>query len=247
LLQHRVLAYPPACLDLARFVVAAKVRSQLQAARHYQRHGQTAATVCGQRIQQVAQQLAAAQDLENLRGLEGQASAAWYELFAQLLAPPWHFPGRERRPPTDPVNALLSLGYMLLFRRLEGRCDALGLETGLGALHAFRPGRPSLVCDLIEPLRLPAVDRWVLQVCAGGQLTREHFVVTDKGVHLTEERLPSIIANWEAHYWQGGQERALDRWLREWIARLRQWVGRLPPLLQESSEEGGVGNSRSGL
>ena len=79
----------------------------------------------------------------------------------QLLRPPWRFVQRVRRPPTDPVNALLSLGYTWVLTRTVARCEAAGLEVNLGGLHDYRPGRPSLACDLMEPLRVPAVDRWV--------------------------------------------------------------------------------------
>src|SRR5205085_1352949 len=72
-------------------------------------------------------------------------------------SPPWTFPDRTRRPPTDPVKPLLSLGYTWLLGRVTARVEAAGYEPSLGGLHDYRPGRPSLGCDLIEPLRVPAV------------------------------------------------------------------------------------------
>ena len=98
-------------------------------------------------------------------GHRGQRQLRWFELLGRLLNPPWQFSRRVRRPPTDPVNALLSLAYTWLTNRATARIQAHGLEVALGALHEYHPGRPSLACDLIEPLRVPIVDRWLVKTC----------------------------------------------------------------------------------
>lgn len=88
---------------------------------------------------------------------------------------------------------------------------------GLGALHDLHPGRPSLACDLLEPLRCQ-VDRWVLAVCTSGQLTPEHFLPLDptRGVRLQPAAFSSMLADWERH-WQAYQlERSLQLWLQRW-------------------------------
>jgi CRISPR-associated protein Cas1 len=241
MIQHRVLAHPPARLELARFIVQAKIESQMKAARHYQRQGLSIAGKFLEQLQSVLAMLPSVASLDALRGFEGQASALWYELFSQLLVPPWTFPGRNRRPPTDPVNALLSLGYTLLFRRTEARTEAHGLEVALGALHEFRHGRPSLACDFVEPFRVPAVDRWVLTICNQHRLQPQHFQNTPEGIRLTSDMFPRIIASWEQHFVSHGFERSLENCLQQWISILRSWANRLPdPLLppQDSAPPG---------
>src|SRR4051794_19751513 len=103
--------------------------------------------------------LPGATNADQVRGFEGAASAAWFAFLGGLFEPPWSFRARARRPPTDPVNALLSLGYTWLLNRMNARAEAAGYEIYLGGLHEYRAGRPSLGCDLIESLRIPAVDR----------------------------------------------------------------------------------------
>src|SRR5262249_6394669 len=151
---------------------------------HYQRQGAAAAGPVLQQLQQTAERCREATSLEQLRGLEGAASAAWFSLLGQLLRPPWQFPQRVRRPPTDPVNALLSLGYTWVLTRTVARAEAAGLEVNLGGLHEYRPGRPSLACDLMEPLRVPAVDRWLVQRLNQGEMTPADFVTEGGGIRL---------------------------------------------------------------
>lgn len=98
--------------------------------------------------------------LATLLGLEGAAASAWFEAYSSLFAPALGFAGRNRRPPRDPVNAVLSLGYTLLHFEAVRACHAAGFDPFLGLYHQPVHGRESLAADLIEPLR-PVVDRWV--------------------------------------------------------------------------------------
>jgi CRISPR-associated protein Cas1 len=105
--------------------------------------------------------LAEAPNLPALMGLEGAAAAAWFGWLADHLPAHWKFAGRNRRPPRDPVNALLSLGYTLLGAEMLSVVQEAGLDPALGFLHGVAPGRESLMLDLIEALR-PGVDMFVL-------------------------------------------------------------------------------------
>lgn len=221
LLQHRAFAVPERQREWATRVVAAKIDSQTHAARHYQRQGCAAAGNVLRQLAAVRQQCEAA-TLEQVRGLEGAGSAAWFGLLGEILVAPWQFTQRTRRPPRDRVNALLSLGYTWLLARTVARCEALGLEVNVGALHEYRPGRPSLACDLMEPLRVPAVDRWVVALCNQGQVAWDDFQVEEEGVRLQPGRFPAILHLWEVHWHEQEQEAALDAWFAEFVAWLRQ-------------------------
>lgn len=161
-------------------------------------------------------------------GLERSAARLWFAALAGALPAGWILPGRVRRPPTDPVNSLLSLGYTLLTRRAETACGAWGLDPAVGFLHAYRAGRPALACDLVEPFRVPAVDRLVVSALHGGRLSTADFTDTaDDGVRLTEEAFRRWLGLFEGnmHAAESGspslQTRLLDR--------ARQLAESLPP------------------
>ncbi len=222
LAQHRAIADPARRLALARWVVAETIQSQIRGARHYQRHGLADAGACLARLRSLQSQAEEAVEHAALSGIEGSASAAWFALLGEVLQPPWQFTQRVRRPPTDPVNALLSLGYTFLLNRVRAQCEALGLEIALGALHEFRPGRPSLACDAMEPWRIPAVDRWVVEVCNQGRLTPGDFLVQERAVRLQPSVFGRVVMMWEEHWQQANMSRHLQSWLEEWVRRLRR-------------------------
>lgn len=120
--------------------------------------------------------------LDSLRGHEGAAAARYFEALAAVFPPALGFAGRNRRPPRDPVNACLSLGYTLLHFDAVRAAHVAGLDPLLGLYHRPAFGRESLACDLIEPLR-PMVDRWVWRLLADRILRSEHFR-RDKGACL---------------------------------------------------------------
>lgn len=134
------------------------------------------------RIDGVLTRLPEAADLNSLRGLEGAAAAFYFAALTSLFAPALQFTGRNRRPPRDPVNACLSLGYTLLHSEAVRACHQAGLDPLLGFFHDPAYGRESLACDLIEPLR-PRLDAWVWNLFRNRVLRPEHFV-HDKGACL---------------------------------------------------------------
>ncbi len=128
------------------------------------------------RLKAAAAQTKKAATVEQVRGHEGDGSAAYFGVFGALLKPDgFSFTTRERRPPTDPVNALLSFGYTLLTNEMFGAVNIVGFDPYLGYLHADRYGRPSLPLDLIEEFRPLVVDRLVLRCINKGILTPADF------------------------------------------------------------------------
>jgi CRISPR-associated protein Cas1 len=191
LAQYRRLLDPAGALALARAIVAGKVancRTLLQ--RHARRHGDDARLEAGVRSLQAAEaRLELAESLDEVRGCEGAGAAAYFRAFAALVrAPGFSFHGRNRRPPLDPVNALLSLGYTLLANAVEAAVQVVGLDPYLGALHAPQSGRPSLVCDLEEELRAPLVDALVLAVVNKGVLVPGDFEDVGPGEPVVVKR-----------------------------------------------------------
>jgi CRISPR-associated protein Cas1 len=222
--QHRAFARPEARLDWAKSVVIGKIDSAVAAARHQQRHGATLAGPLMSRLSDLSNRVPLVQSSDQLLGLEGSASAAWFEFFATLVQLPWSFPGRTRRPPTDPLNAILSLGYTWLLTRATARAEVRGYEIYLGGLHEYRAGRPSLACDLIEPLRVPAVDRWAVALCNQKELTPDHFQREEGGGFRLQPKLfGRTLQNWEM-YWVNAQlEKELEGWLDRLAEIIRRW------------------------
>ncbi|WP_295455491.1 CRISPR-associated endonuclease Cas1 [uncultured Thiodictyon sp.] len=112
--------------------------------------------------------------LETLRGIEGAAAVAYFGGLGALLPASLGFTGRNRRPPRDPVNAVLSLGYTMLHFEAVRACQVAGLDPLIGYYHDLVFGRESLACDLIEPLR-PRLDAWAWEQFRTRALTDEHF------------------------------------------------------------------------
>ncbi|PIX24351.1 MAG: CRISPR-associated endonuclease Cas1 [Deltaproteobacteria bacterium CG_4_8_14_3_um_filter_45_9] len=114
--------------------------------------------------------------LDTLRGYEGKGSAVYFEGFSKgFLAEDFKFPGRVRRPPTDPINALLSLGYTLLMNQVIAAVGLIGFDPYFGSLHSVDYGRPSLALDLMEEWRPIIVDTLVLSVFNLKALTPSDF------------------------------------------------------------------------
>jgi CRISPR-associated protein Cas1 len=136
-----------------------------------------------------------AQHEEEIRGVEGFLSRYWFALMQQKLPLSWQFTQRNRRPPKDPVNALLSLSYTLLLSRIQSAIAHRGLDMELGFLHELLPGRPSLALDLMEPVR-PWVDIFVTELLIREQFSLDDFYPHDGGVWLRKEARSKYYACW---------------------------------------------------
>jgi len=176
--QYRALEKPQFVLEMARGFVAAKLRHQRALLRRQQREGSPAGPLLAESLAQISaalDSLPRRRQISSLRGHEGAAAAAYFRGLRALLSPAWRFSGRNRRPPRDPVNVLLSLGYTLITQMAVSAVRTAGLDPYAGFLHGTVYNRPALGLDLVEEFR-PLVDGVVLWACNGGQVLPEHFV-----------------------------------------------------------------------
>lgn len=138
-----------------------------------------------------------------LLGAEGNAARVYFSAFSDMLAPrelpggTFDFQGRNRRPPKDPVNALLSFVYGLIVRDLVGAITVVGLDPYCGLYHQPRFGRPSLALDLAEEFRPLVGDSVVISVINNEEIQPHHFLVRGGGVALTAEGRRKLIAAYE--------------------------------------------------
>ncbi|WP_430598027.1 type I-C CRISPR-associated endonuclease Cas1c [Enterococcus sp. AZ177] len=140
-------------------------------------------------------------DLESLRGIEGQAANRYFLLFDQMILQQksdFGFYGRNRRPPLDNVNAMLSLAYTLLAQECAAALETVGLDPYVGFMHQDRPGRASLALDLMEELRGIYADRFVLTLINKKMVTEKHFVKKESGaVILTDDGRRIFFQKWQ--------------------------------------------------
>ncbi len=207
--QYAALDAPAWRLAAARGIVAAKLQHQRSVLQRHRRRKAQVPPEVEQAIAQIQKALSALPHKRSpnaLLGLEGTAARAYFRGLRGLFRPPWTFTGRRKRPPPDPVNALLSLGYTLLTQKAHSAVEAVGLDPYAGFLHAQEYGRPALALDLAEEFR-PAVDGIVLKVCNQGLLSpREDFTVQQEEgqttVLLHDEALKRFLQAFEARFAQ---------------------------------------------
>ena len=187
------------CLRFARDLVAAKIVNQRTILRRNWRGSQDDRKVVLNHLNAARRSINRIKTLDVLLGHEGDAAATYFRAFANLLTPPregkvqgaaadlapFRFSARNRRPPTDPVNAMLSFAYAMLTRHLTVALATVGLDPYRGFFHAPRYGRPALALDIMEPFRPIIADSVVLSTVNTGEITAGDFVSAPTGTALT--------------------------------------------------------------
>ena len=175
---------------ISGLMIAAKVaNSRAVLKRELRNHGES--EVISAVINQLAatiRQCKISEDVDRIRGLEGEAAANYFGVFNELIhVDDFVFNGRVRRPPTDAVNALLSFTYSMITQECVSALTGVGLDPYVGFLHKDRPGRPSLALDLLEEFRAYWAERFVLTLINRKQFRRSDFITESTGaVRLTD-------------------------------------------------------------
>lgn len=204
--------------SIARAIVIGKVSNSRQLLLRRAREGRDAD--CVERIAAAADHLArilpsidAAQSIDQVRGYEGDAAAKYFSVFGDCIGTPnLAFRTRTRRPPRDPVNALLSFAYAILLNDCVAALSGVGLDPDAGFLHRDRPGRPSLALDLMEELRSPFADRLVLALVNRGQVRPSDFRKEPTGgVTLSESARRDFLASYQKRKQEEVHHPFLDR------------------------------------
>lgn len=148
------------------------------------------------RLKRISIRLQHESSADVLRGLEGEAAQAYFAAFDHLIRAPesaFRFKGRNRRPPRDPINALLSFLYTLLTHDCRSALEAVGLDPAVGFLHRVRPGRPSLALDLMEGFRALLVDRLALSLINLRRLVAADFHYLDNGGVILKDDARKVV------------------------------------------------------
>ena len=182
--QYRRADSPEATATIARACIVGKLanyRTVLRRANRDQQKSESTDRIerMANRIDLKLKTLQSGLGLDQLRGAEGDATADYFAVFNELITSQkerFSFTSRSRRPPLDPVNAMLSFLYSMLTNDMRSACESVGLDAAVGFLHRDRPGRPGLALDLMEELRPVLVDRVVLSVINRQQVNIAGFI-----------------------------------------------------------------------
>lgn len=197
LLQYRQTHDNDFLVQQARKIVAAKIYNQrrivqrLGAGRGIDQSRSLA------RMKGLLKRIDRAEGIDEMRGLEGSAAAVFYQSWAAFLPPTFPFERRSRRPPHNPVNAVISFVATVIYHEMVGFLFAHGLDPGLGCLHTTSNGRWSLALDLIEPFRPVIAEALTLDLFSRQMLQEDHFEPWNSGIYLTREGRFKLILQYE--------------------------------------------------
>lgn len=210
LLRRAQYRLADAATDVVRSIVMGKISNQRAVIRRALRDygsempepARAALNQTTERLAMILRRVQMADDsIDLLRGSEGEAAMLYFAVFDHLIRSPdaeLRWSSRSRRPPLDPMNALLSFLYTLLTHDCRSACEAVGLDPAVGFLHRDRPGRPSLALDLMEELRAPLADRLALSLVNRRQLRAGDFRHMESGaVLLTDEARKTVLTAWQ--------------------------------------------------
>ncbi len=205
--QYRRSDNPQASCQIARSILIAKIANSRIAMLRAQRQKDglkesakfnSALNSLNEHIQNLNSD---SDDLEFIRGIEGSAANSYFGVFDELIfaeKESFSFTGRNRRPPLDNVNALLSFLYTLLVHDVESALESVGLDPAVGFLHRDRPGRPGLALDMMEELRAYLADRLVLSLINRKQVKAAGFEKAESGaVNMDEVTRKAVIVAWQ--------------------------------------------------
>ena len=189
-------------LAISRAIVAGKIGNGLNLIRRFT-YNQPETDV-GSEVESLANTLKtveAADGIEQLLGIEGTAARIYFSAFGKMLRGDLTFPGRRKRPATDPVNGMLSLTYTMVFNEIASLLDGLGFDPYLGFFHSVDYGRASLAADLMEEFRAPVADRLVLNLVNNRVFSEDDFQINPRGgaTYFRREAMKRYFAEYEKH------------------------------------------------
>ena len=220
--QYRVADIEETCLDISRNFILGKVYNEKWQLERYIRQYSLRMPVeemklASERLSGCMIEISNSEDLDRLRGYEGMAQTVYFSVFDHMILNQkgeFYFHGRSKRPPEDRINSLLSFAYTLLTNDIAAALETVGLDPYVGFMHQDRPGRASLATDLIEELRVPIADRFVLSLINRKQLKPNDFEISENhSVYINDSARRTFISAWQ----KNKQEQITHPYLNEKI------------------------------
>lgn len=199
-------------VSLAKAIVHAKLHTGRELLMRYARnHPEIDFSQDKIQMEACISQIEHKQSVNSVMGVEGAAASVYFEAFGKMLRKELRFEKRQRRPPKDPVNALLSLGYTLIGNEMHSMVCAVGFDPYIGFFHGIDYGRPSLALDLIEPFRHAIIDRFTLYLVNNHILSEKDFEDTgEEGVLLNDDARKRYFAEYEKYMTKEGESNLSD-------------------------------------
>lgn len=200
-------------LSFAKNIIRGKMKNQKTLLYRYQRnHPEVDFSDSIETIDQCLSQVGYKKQMESVLGLEGSATGAYFKSFSRMLRKGLGFEKREHRPSPDPVNALLSFGYVLITNEIDGILESLGFDPFIGFLHGIRYGRRSLALDLVEEFRHPVIDMFTVTLINLGVFKENDFFRTsDGGVRMERDALKRYFEHYEKRLERPFSEQTTDQ------------------------------------
>lgn len=204
--QYRVADKPQESLEIARNIIAAKLyNSRWVLERTIRDHSMRIDTELFKSkslyLKNAVDNAIKAENIDILRGIEGEAASVYFSVFDDMILQQkddFKFNGRNRRPPLDRVNAMLSFAYSLCTSMCTSALEAVGLDAYVGFMHTDRPGRRSLALDLLEEFRAVMCDRFVLTMINKRTISPDHFEMREDGaVLLNDDGRRAFLTAWQ--------------------------------------------------
>jgi len=201
--QYTLCDDSTASTELTRIIIAGKIHNYRTVLRRFERdYGQIDTLERAIAYMDMAKRgILQSNEKSVIRGQEGDAASCYFSVFSHLILnqkSDFPFSGRNRRPPKDAVNAMLSLAYTLLTNDVTSALETVGLDPYIGIFHTLRPGRASLALDMVEELRAYLGDRFVLSLINRKQITRSDFLYQgEEGVKLTDNGRKIFLTAWQ--------------------------------------------------
>lgn len=219
-------------LDFAKAIVSNKIDNQLQVICSHRWEEYPEWKDDKKQIEKIKNTIPEAETIHELLGIEGICSNIYFRSFGQMFRCDFSFNGRNRRPPKDPINVIISLGYTFLTKEICSVLEAESFEPYLGFLHGIRYGRKSLALDIIEEFRQPVIDRMTLKMFNKRMLSRYDFDNEDDRVILNTEGFRKFCTEYEK--WMNGKAENVSR--EGFRGIIRKQAAHLKACIQKGTE-----------
>lgn len=190
-------------LAFSKRVIDAKIKNQIVIIRRYARNKEINIERSIDEMQYMLRKIKnQCSTIDQLMGYEGAAAKIYFKVIGKLINPDFSFSGRNRRPPLDPFNSMISLGYSIMLNEIYGKLEGKGLNPYFGIMHRDREKHPTLASDLMEEWRAVLIDSTVLSMLNGHELNKEDFYtdLEGPGVFLAKEGFKVYIKKLETKF-----------------------------------------------
>lgn len=182
-------------LELSKSIISAKLKNQYVVLRRYEKSKGIEESQDAKMIKICRGKVAQAENVSTLMGYEGQAAKSYFNGLSNVIDPEFTFHGRNKRPPKDEFNSMISLGYSVIMNELYGKIEMKGLNPYFGFMHSDKEKHPTLASDLMEEWRAVIVDSTVMSMINGHEIHKEEFVfdLDQPGCYLTKEGIKNFL------------------------------------------------------